>query len=191
MQECKLAKRASANQGRMGRPHLTSHAQIWSDRGPSRSYYVAITQDASILNTTKKEMYNLMCKELEEKSYLLPARTNIHLNIYGVHRDPNFWPNPEIFDPDRFLPEKIQNRHPYSYIPFSAGPRNCIGQRFALLEMKAMVAPLVHNFYLEPVDYLKNLRLQVDLILRPAHPLCVKFVPVCKINASIREINPN
>jgi cytochrome P450 len=64
------------------------------------------------------------------ESYLIPARTIIHLNIDGVHRDPNFWPNPEIFDPDRFLPEKIRNGHPYSYLPFSAGPRNCIGKMF-------------------------------------------------------------
>ncbi|XP_011705499.1 PREDICTED: cytochrome P450 4c21-like, partial [Wasmannia auropunctata] len=62
------------------------------------------------------------------ESYLLPAGTNIVLYIYGVHRDPNLWPNPEIFDPDRFLPEKIQNRHPYSYLPFNAGSRTCIGQ---------------------------------------------------------------
>ncbi|XP_011706271.1 PREDICTED: cytochrome P450 4C1-like, partial [Wasmannia auropunctata] len=68
----------------------------------------------------------IISEDVKLKSYLLPAWTNVHLHIYGVHRDPNFWPNPEVFDPDRFLPEKIQNRHPYSYLPFSAGPRNCI-----------------------------------------------------------------
>jgi len=120
----------------------------------------------------------LILEDAKLKSYLIPAGTQVHLNIYGVHRDPNFWPNPEVFDPDRFLPENIRNRHPYSYLPFSAGPRNCIGQRFALLEMKAMIAPLIHNFYLEPVDYLKDLSLKVDLVIRPAHPLRVRFIPI-------------
>ncbi|XP_071647098.1 cytochrome P450 4C1-like [Temnothorax longispinosus] len=123
-------------------------------------------------------------EDVKLQSYLVPAGTFLLLNIYGVHRDPNFWSNPEEFDPDRFLPEKIRHRHPYSYLPFSAGPRNCIGQRFAMLEMKAMIAPLVHNFYLEPIDYLKNLRMQLDLVLRPAQPLRVKFIPVCKTKAS-------
>ncbi|TGZ39743.1 Cytochrome P450 4C1 [Temnothorax longispinosus] len=59
------------------------------------------------------------------------------------------------------------------------------GQRFAMLEMKAMIAPLIHNFYLEPIDYLKNLRIQVDLVLSSAQPLRVKFIPVCKTNASL------
>ncbi|XP_050447603.1 cytochrome P450 4C1-like isoform X2 [Cataglyphis hispanica] len=111
-------------------------------------------------------------------SYDVPAGTMIYLNIYAVHRDPNFWSNPEVFDPDRFLPERIQKRHPYSYLPFSAGPRNCIGQRFALLELKAMIAPLVHNFYLEPIDCLKNVQLKYDMIIRPAHPVYIKFIPI-------------
>ncbi|XP_036143835.1 cytochrome P450 4C1 [Monomorium pharaonis] len=119
-------------------------------------------------------------EEIQLKSYLIPAKTIIHLNILGVHRDANFWPNPEIFDPDRFLPEKIKSRHPYSYIPFSAGPRNCIGQRFALLELKAMIASLIHNFYVEPVDYLKNIRTVPDLVLRPLDPHRLKFIPVVR-----------
>ncbi|EFN72811.1 Cytochrome P450 4C1 [Camponotus floridanus] len=117
-------------------------------------------------------------EDVKLHSYVVPAGTIIHPNIYGVNRDPNFWPNPEVFDPDRFLPENIRNRHPYSYLPFSAGPRNCIGQRFGLLELKAMIAPLVHNFYLEPVEHLKDIQLKADIILRPSHPIHMRFIPI-------------
>ncbi|KAL6418301.1 hypothetical protein ACFW04_012206 [Cataglyphis niger] len=119
-------------------------------------------------------------EDVKLHSYVIPTGTMLFLNIYGVHRDPNFWSNPEVFDPDRFLPERIQNRHPYSYIPFSAGPRNCIGQRFGLLELKAMIAPLVYNFYLEPMDHLKDIRLKTDIIIRPSHPVHIKFIPIIR-----------
>ncbi|XP_070168058.1 cytochrome P450 4C1-like [Polyergus mexicanus] len=119
-------------------------------------------------------------EDVKLNSYIVPVGTILYLNIYGVHRDPNFWPNPEVFDPDRFLPERRQNRHPYSYLPFSAGPRNCIGQRFGLLEMKAMIAPLVHNFYLEPIDYLKNIQLKFHLLICPSHPVHIKFIPISR-----------
>ncbi|KYN45211.1 Cytochrome P450 4C1, partial [Trachymyrmex septentrionalis] len=67
-------------------------------------------------------------EDVKLQSYVIPANTVLNIDINGVHTDPNYWPNPEVFDPDRFLPERTQNRHPYSYIPFSAGPRNCIGR---------------------------------------------------------------
>lgn len=53
-----------------------------------------------------------------------------------------------------------------------------IGQRFAMLEMKAIIAPLLRNFYLEPIDYTKDMQIAADLILRPAYPVHVKFVPI-------------
>lgn len=58
---------------------------------------------------------------------VVPRGCMIGIHIYDLHRNPNIYPEPEKFDPDRFLPEKVQGRHPFSYVPFSAGSRNCIG----------------------------------------------------------------
>ncbi|XP_026667732.1 cytochrome P450 4C1-like isoform X2 [Ceratina calcarata] len=111
-------------------------------------------------------------------NYLVPAHTVVNVYIYDSHRNPKFWPNPDVFDPERFTPENCHGRHPYSYIPFSAGPRNCIGQKFAMLELKATMAYLLFNFIFEPVDYLKDVIFVQDLILQTEHSLRTKFVPL-------------
>lgn len=63
----------------------------------------------------------------------MPKGSSAVLGIIHTHRDPELWEEPLMFNPDRFLPENVAKRHPYSYIPFSAGPRNCIGN-FVILQ---------------------------------------------------------
>ena len=59
--------------------------------------------------------------------YVLPTGTKVIIPIAMVHRRPDFWPDPAKFDPDRFLPDEVEKRPVCSYIPFSYGARNCIG----------------------------------------------------------------
>ena len=61
--------------------------------------------------------------------YSIPPQTNIIMLNYLIHRDKDHFENPNKFDPERFQQQNIKSRHNYAYAPFSAGPRNCIGQK--------------------------------------------------------------
>jgi cytochrome P450 len=67
---------------------------------------------------------------------------------YVLHRLPAFWPNPDQFDPERFLPERSADRPKFAYIPFGAGPRQCIGNQFALIETQLSVATFAQSYRL-------------------------------------------
>lgn len=70
--------------------------------------------------------------------------------IWGLHRDPKYWENPEKFDPERFSPENKHKIDPYTYVPFGVGPRNCIGSRYALTEVKVVFYEILSKFEIVP-----------------------------------------
>lgn len=70
----------------------------------------------------------------------------VGVSTWTLHRMPQYWDNPEGFDPDRFLPEAKKARPRFAYVPFGAGPRICVGAGFAMLEAKAVLAVLLRRF---------------------------------------------
>ena len=107
----------------------------------------------------------------------VPKDTNLVIHIYNLHHDPETWKDPEIFKPERFLPENSHDRHPYAYVPFSAGPRNCIGQKFAQAEMKTILLHLTRNFEFESITPLDKAKVQMEMVLRPKCPLNIRISP--------------
>ncbi|CAC5419323.1 CYP4B1 [Mytilus coruscus] len=76
----------------------------------------------------------------------IPAGVVVDMGIYMLHHHPDVWPDNDVFRPERFLQEDIAERHPYSFLPFAAGSRNCIGQNFAMDEIKVVLARLIQRY---------------------------------------------
>lgn len=107
-------------------------------------------------------------KEIIINDYKIPKGRNVLLEIYLMHRSPDLWENPLTFDPDRFSPEAVKNRNSNQYLPFGAGPRMCIGNHFAVMEMQLLMAAMVQRFDFEIVE---NHPVELDplVTLRPKH----------------------
>ncbi|KAM3962229.1 cytochrome P450 4C1-like [Aphomia sociella] len=121
-------------------------------------------------------MGRIISESVQLSNYTIPAGTECLIHIFDMHRSEDLYKNANVFDPDRFLPENSVDRHPYSYIPFSAGPRNCIGQKFAMMEMKSAMSAVIRRYKLEAVTKSEDIKFAGDAILRSINPIYVNFV---------------
>jgi cytochrome P450 len=103
--------------------------------------------------------------------YDIPRSTNVMVSPWAMHRRRDLWSDPQRFDPDRFLPEREATRHRYAYLPFSAGPRICLGIHFAYLEAPLILATLLRRYRFE---LLAQDEPEPSATLRPKHGVRVR-----------------
>lgn len=128
---------------------------------------------ATIVRVTTKE-YEL------PNGKTIPPGVGCIIPTLGFHRDPEIFPEPMKFEPDRFTPEKKLARHPCAFLAFSEGPRICIGMRFGILQSKIGLALLLKNF---KFDVCEDTETEVKI-----DPLEVLFTPLNGISLKITKI---
>ncbi|KAJ9601167.1 hypothetical protein L9F63_000687 [Diploptera punctata] len=120
---------------------------------------------------------------LVSKDLIVPKGTTIVVATARTHRLEEHWPNPDEYNPDNHLPEKAAERHYYSFIPFSAGPRSCVGRKYALLKLKILLSTILRNFKVYSDIKEDDFRLQGDIILKRADGFMIRLEPRKKVAA--------
>ena len=123
--------------------------------------------------------YNM--KEEEFKGEIIPPETRLIIPIHLLHRHPNYWKDPELFQPERWLGKEHPSSNRCAFLPFSKGPRNCIGYHFAELEAKLLLAPLIRRFAIRLAPSL------LDIKFTFTNSITMKLKPALKIEISSRE----
>ncbi|XP_028985122.1 cytochrome P450 4B1-like isoform X1 [Betta splendens] len=107
----------------------------------------------------------------------LPEGSHFCVSVYGIHRNATVWENPNVFDPLRFLPENVSKRSPHAFVPFSVGPRNCIGQNFAMNEMKIATALTLKKYELIE-DPTRKPKIIPKVLLHSINGIHIKIKPI-------------
>lgn len=110
---------------------------------------------------------------------LIPKGATVMIPVYYLHRHPEFWSEPERFDPERWLEGRGEPRHPFAYLPFGLGGRRCVGEDFALLELRAILARLLQHFRIE-IEASHPIIARPQLTLKPAYGVRLRIEPRMK-----------
>lgn len=123
---------------------------------------------------------------VEIKGITIPKDMLVVVPVYALHRDPDLWPEPDKFKPERFSKENRQSIDQYAYLPFGAGPRNCIGMRFALVIIKLALVEVLQNYSFS-VCKETEIPLEMDYagLVGPRRPIKLKLVPHSIASANV------
>ncbi|KAJ8314181.1 hypothetical protein KUTeg_008742, partial [Tegillarca granosa] len=108
----------------------------------------------------------------------IPKGIEISVQQWVLHRDPEFWHDPYKFDPERFSKENKEKRHPYAYLPFGSGPRNCIGMKLALFKVKLAILGILQKFKFETTpetEVMVSPELMQEFLIKPKNGMILKL----------------
>uniref|UniRef100_A0A8C1LTC4 unspecific monooxygenase n=1 Tax=Cyprinus carpio TaxID=7962 RepID=A0A8C1LTC4_CYPCA len=133
-----------------------------------------------------------VCKKtVDINGLLVPKDMVVMIPTYALHRDPDYWSDPESFKPERFTKDNKESIDPYMYMPFGLGPRNCIGMRFAQVTMKLAIVEILQRFDVSVCDQTQvPLELSISGFLAPKEPIKLKLKPR-KVSLSEDTCNNN
>ena len=114
-------------------------------------------------------------KQFTVKGLVLPEGCTCMVPVYLLHRDPVTFPNPEHFLPERFEGDSLNRANPYAYVPFSAGARNCIGQKFAMLEMKIVLSSIIRKYKLKSLVHRDEVDTVMSVVTKADSPILIQF----------------
>nr|QTM97445.1 Cytochrome P450 [Sitophilus oryzae] len=145
---------------------------IYADLQEMRYLELIIKETLRLYPTVPFYSRNTSQDFIFQENKVIPKDVTLLTCAYAINRDPKVFKEPEKFIPTRFLDTDVK---PFSYLPFSAGPRNCIGQKFAMLEMKATLAKLLLNFEILPSIPEHNVILSAEAVLKSKNGFCVRL----------------
>ncbi|KAK9754463.1 Cytochrome P450 [Popillia japonica] len=90
--------------------------------------------------------------KIPNSAVVIEKGVTVIISLSGMHHDPKYFPDPEVFDPERFTTENVRRRPPYTFLPFGEGQRSCIGQRLGLLLVKLGLAYVIRSFEVDVCD---------------------------------------
>ncbi|XP_070207599.1 cytochrome P450 4F12-like [Littorina saxatilis] len=117
----------------------------WGDL-PKLDYLTMVIKEGMRLHCPVPFIQRQITQPATIEGVKLPVGAFCTIHLLNLHHNPTVWDDPWTFDPDRFLPDNMKDKDTYAFVPFSAGPRNCIGQHFAMNEEKVVLGRLLHKF---------------------------------------------
>jgi len=145
--------------------HAVSDEQIDLEAVEKMEYFLAFINECLRLTSPAGMLFRYNSRTENWNGAIIPAHTRIVIPIFLLHRHPKYWTDPYKFMPERWLnidngSGETKKRHPFTFLPFSGGGRNCIGERFARIEAQLILVNLIRRFQIKLAPSMQNTELE-------------------------------